>query len=226
MCSRTTEFRGILTKVGRLVRDTHSPAMAGFRMSWALVTVAALLLGGCGEALTEGAAAPKTATQKPAAPAAAATQSTLGRLDRQAVDVVLTEKGPQWVFQRVVPEEVFVEGKFVGWRIVSMPKEWESLDIKPGDVVTRVNGLEIERPEDMWRVWTSVYVASELKIAYQREGKARELVLSIDGQAAKELPSKLRDDAPPPRKSAGKKRVIVIEGAAPPESDADAEDVE
>ncbi len=201
--------------------------MAGFRMSWALVSIAALSLLGCGEALTEGAAAPKAATQKPAASApTAVTHTTPGRLDRQAVDLVLTEKGPQWVFQRVVPEEVFVEGKFVGWRIVSMPKEWESLDIKPGDVVTRVNGLEIERPEDMWRVWTSVYVASELKIAYQREGKARELVLAIDGQAAKELPSKLRDEAPPPRKTSGKKRVVVIEGAPPPDSETDAEDVE
>lgn len=201
--------------------------MAGFRMSWALVSIAALSLLGCGEALTEGAAAPKAATQKPAASApTAVTHTTPGRLDRQAVDVVLTEKGPQWVFQRVVPEEVFVEGKFVGWRIVSMPKEWESLDIEPGDVVTRVNGLEIERPEDMWRVWTSVYVASELKIAYQREGKARELVLAIDGQAAKELPSKLRDEAPPPRKTSGKKRVVVIEGAPPPDSETDAEDVE
>lgn len=187
--------------------------------------LAALLSIGCAASAPE-AAAPKkpAASATPAAAAPAATSAPTGRLARAEVDTILTEKGPPWLFQRVVPEEVFVNGKFAGWRILSLPKEWEALEIKPGDVVTRVNGLGLERPEDLWKAWTSVFTASELKIGYERGGKALELVMPIDGQAAKELPARLRDDAPPPpRQKDRKKQTVVIEPPVAPPMDADAE---
>ncbi len=188
----------------------------------------ALLSVACAASAPEAATPKKPAASAPqVAPSSAAASATPGRLARAEVDVILTEKGPPWLFQRVVPEEVFVDGKFAGWRILSMPKEWEGLEIKPGDVITRVNGLSLERPEDLWKAWTSVLVTSELKIGYQRGGKTLELVLPIDGQAAKELPARLRDDAPPPaRQKDRKKKTVVIEPPVAPPMDADAEEDE
>lgn len=181
---------------------------------------------GCAANAPEAVAPQKPAQARVETPGATpAASAPTGRLARAEVDAIVTEKGPPWLFQRVVPEEVFVNGKFAGWRILSMPKEWESLDLKPGDVVTRVNGMELERPEDVWRAWTSVLVASELKIAYERGGKALELVMPIDGQAAKELPERLRDDAPPTRRDKDRKKTtVVIEPPVAPPMDGDADD--
>ena len=55
------------------------------------------------------------------------------------------------------------DGKFVGFRINSLQgNSWKGVDLKPGDVVTKVNGFPIERPEQALEVFQSLDVASEL----------------------------------------------------------------
>ena len=186
----------------------------------------AFALVGCGGSV---ATAPPPAAPTPVAATkleAPKVKAAPGHLSRAEVDAVIQKNGPPWVLQRVVPEEVFREGKFVGWKILSMPKEWSTLDLQPGDVVTRVNGMQLERPENMWSAWTSLAVSSELKIAYERDGTPRELVLQIDGPAAAEIPASMRDDAPRPRepKKKGPPKTIVIgSGEAPTASGEDGE---
>jgi type II secretion system protein C len=72
-------------------------------------------------------------------------------------------------------------GKFRGFRIASLkdPQFWSGVDLRPGDVVTRVNGLPIERPEQAQTAFESLETASELRVSYDREGEARELVYAI-----------------------------------------------
>ena len=41
--------------------------------------------------------------------------------------------------------------------------------MKPGDVVTAVNGFSIERPEQAQQAFLSLAVASELRVDYERE---------------------------------------------------------
>jgi len=53
------------------------------------------------------------------------------------------------------------------------------VDLKPGDVVTSVNGLPIERPDQAETAFESLEVASELRVALEREGQPRELVYPI-----------------------------------------------
>jgi len=48
-----------------------------------------------------------------------------------------------------------------------------------GDVVTAVNGFSIERPEQALSVFDSLQVASELRVAYERDGQPREIVYAI-----------------------------------------------
>ena len=55
----------------------------------------------------------------------------------------------------------------------------KELDLKPGDVVTRVNGHSIERPEQALKVWNGLRVASELFVEYERDGRARSLRWAI-----------------------------------------------
>jgi hypothetical protein len=152
------------------------------------------------------------AKARPAVPKAASLPA--GHLARADVDEALS-KGPPWLLRRVAVEEVLREGKFVGWRVVAMPAEWTAIDLKAGDVVTRVNGMPLERPDDLYTAWSSLVVASDLKVAYERAGAAREVVFHIEGAPAKDSPVPAADAPPPPRKRAAKSTVVITEETSP-----------
>lgn len=109
-----------------------------------------------------------------------------GALDRGSLEVVLRQ-GPPWLLERVPVEEVLEGTKFVGWRVQELPLEWRGIALQPGDVVTSVNTMPLETPTDFWAAWTSLSVASELKIAYLREGEPQEMSLPIYGQPSPTL---------------------------------------
>jgi hypothetical protein len=165
--------------------------------------------------------APPPVVAAPAPPAV-----PTGHLVRAEVDRVLVTQGPPWVLRRIVSEEVMKsDGKFAGWRLVGLPEEWRGIDLRPGDVVTRVNGLPLETPDQAWDAWKSVARAPELKISLMRDGAPRELTLPIDGAPTAETtgalgrdPGPQRPSAPPPARSS-----IQLGGTQTPEpSDEDA----
>ena len=113
------------------------------------------------------------------APATASTTRTLRRADiRQAL-----AQGLGVFLQRVDLDDrpVRVGGKFHGFRIAVLRDGafWNGVDLKPGDVVTAINGFPIERPEQAQTAFDSVEVASDLRVAYERDGQTRELVFPI-----------------------------------------------
>jgi len=70
--------------------------------------------------------------------------------------------------------------RFVGFRIAELRgPRWRGIDLKPGDVVTAVNGFSIERPEQAQQAFLSLAVASELRVDYERDGQPRTLRLAI-----------------------------------------------
>lgn len=84
--------------------------------------------------------------------------------------------------QGVVTEPHLEGGDFVGFQIVSLYPDdprFARLDLQPGDVVTRVNGQSIERPEHALAVWSSLRVASQLLVEYRHEGEPKELRFEI-----------------------------------------------
>ncbi len=100
---------------------------------------------------------------------------------------MLTMQGPPWILRRVISEEVLRhDGKFAGWRLVGLPEEWSSIDLKPGDVVSRVNGLPLETPDQFWEAWKSVAKAPEVRIDLSRDGVARQVIIPIDGAPSAE----------------------------------------
>jgi len=91
------------------------------------------------------------------------------------------KSGVGTLLQRVVvdtDQPVFRSGKFLGFRITSVPREW-GMDLKPGDVVTRVNGFSVERPESAYEALQSLEVASELRVDYERNGEPHSMRYSI-----------------------------------------------
>jgi hypothetical protein len=107
--------------------------------------------------------------------------------------------------------------RFLGWRIVAMPDEWK-VDLQPGDVVTAVNGLGLERPTDVWAAWASVAKAKEVTIAIERNGAKKDVVLKIVGDPKPETADALangRGGGGGEQRSDQPRGTIVIEERAP-----------
>ena len=64
------------------------------------------------------------------------------------------------------------------FKLKTINPDW-AIDLRPGDVITRVNGQAIEHPEEADAALRSLEKAPSLKVDYEREGKPRTLELPI-----------------------------------------------
>jgi len=137
------------------------------------------LLVGCGAAPEAPAVAPKAVAKAPPAqkPIARPPQGALYREDVNA----LIERGFPDFLQRVEVEPRLVDGQFRGWSIVQLnPSDfWSGVDLKPGDIVTRVNDLPIERETEAFDAFESLKQSDALRVAFQRDGQSRLLEYKI-----------------------------------------------
>jgi type II secretory pathway component PulC len=152
------------------------------RTSLSLLGALAVALCQCA---SEPAVTPRPATTpdtKPAPPPAAAAPVPEHRLKRSVVHAAIAQ-GLGAFLQHVDLDDapVRVAGHFRGFRIAGLrdPQFWAGVDLKPGDVVTRVNGFPIERPEQAQTAFESLEVARELRVSYERAGEPHELVYPI-----------------------------------------------
>lgn len=140
--------------------------------------VLSFAVGACG-----GASAPPPETKTPATPAAsgppAAPAAPITHVRRSELRTVIARPGSFLQNVSLDDQPVMVGGKFHGFRIVALPSTWPGLDLAPGDVVTKVNGMAIEHPEEAFDALKSLETAPELRVSYERAGEARELKLPI-----------------------------------------------
>ncbi len=103
-------------------------------------------------------------------------------LERADVDQVV-DAGLGRFLQSVSVEPSLVEGRFQGFRIVEIrpPDAFHGVDLKVGDVVTRINDMPIERPQQAYDAFVSLKQANALVVSFIRGGKPRELTLPIVG---------------------------------------------
>jgi len=137
------------------------------------------LLVGCGADPVPPPAAPKVVAKAPVAQPAAP-RPPQGALFREDVNALIDQGFPQFL-QRVEVEARLVEGQFRGWTIVNLsPSDfWSSVDLKPGDIVTRVNDLPIERDTEAYDAFESLKGATDLRVTFQRDGQPRLLEYKI-----------------------------------------------
>jgi type II secretory pathway component PulC len=123
----------------------------------------------------------ETAAQGTTAPRAEPAAAAKPGLHRQELTAVL-DRGPGAFLQSVRVRASLGGGSFSGWEILSLDAEdgrFERVDLGPGDVVTRINGRVVERPEQLSEVWESLRGATELVVEYRRHGELRELRFPI-----------------------------------------------
>jgi len=91
-----------------------------------------------------------------------------------------TQQGRGVFLQNVTVDDwpVMREGKFHGFKIKAINPQW-GVDLRPGDVVTRVNGVVPEHPEEADAALRGLEKAASLKVDFEREGKPRTLELPI-----------------------------------------------
>jgi S1-C subfamily serine protease len=89
--------------------------------------------------------------------------------------------------QRVEVEAALDNGQFKGFRIVGLypPGFWQDVDLKPGDVVTRVNGMPIERETQAYDAFVALKKTSRLEVSYERGAERRKLVYKIEPRPAR-----------------------------------------
>jgi hypothetical protein len=149
----------------------------------------------------------KTSADSPApalphvAEEAKATPSAPGTLQRAEVERVV-DGGFGRFLGHVEVEPRLSAGKFAGWSIVSLqpPELWNGIDLRPGDVVTRVNGMPIEREGEAYDAFQAVRSADKLEVTYLRQNQSRTLSYVIVGKPSPALPAQ---PAPPPSKAGG-----------------------
>ncbi|MEB2313556.1 MAG: hypothetical protein OZ921_21025 [Sorangiineae bacterium] len=162
-------------------------------------------LYGCGGAAP---ASPPRAASQPAP----ATPRAVTELARAEV-VAAVDAGLGRFLQHVELEPVLVGGKFEGFRVVTLrpPEFWDGVDVRPGDVVTQVNGQPIERETQAYDAFQALKTARALEVSLTRDGKPRTLVLPIVGAP----PASATAPAPPPAPAKSEPGSSALVGASP-----------
>ncbi len=143
--------------------------------------LSALFLLGCAETppIIEG---PSPSELPPAPPSARldAARPPPGKLYRDDVERAV-DAGLGQFLQKVSVEAQLRDGKFNGWIVRGLypPDFWAGIDLRPGDVVTSVNGKPIERDTDAYSAFQSLKTAPRLDIAASRDGAPHPLGFEI-----------------------------------------------
>lgn len=124
-----------------------------------------------------------------------AVPQNLGQL-RQAI-----ANNPERLMDAVRAMPVMQQGKLTGYRIypAGNPSIFNQLGLRPGDVVTSINGIPLTDPAQSMRILASVKTAEQVSITLLRNGQSQTQVLQMQdqGQSGPEPPSQNPDDNPP-----------------------------
>ena len=119
-----------------------------------------------------------TVTVLKAAPTASAERFVI---ERERYDKVLT-KGPASFIQQVRVKPYIDRGRFRGFILLnSFPDSapQEDSELQPGDVIQRINGQSVERPDQFMKVWNSLKGQKALTLRILRNNQPLKLTWKI-----------------------------------------------
>lgn len=82
---------------------------------------------------------------------------------------------------RLEDEPVYRDGRFHGFRLVSLAEPLTRSGLTKGDVIVRVNGRSIERPEQALAVFREAAGEPAIVVDFERDGAAAQLRIPIVG---------------------------------------------
>jgi S1-C subfamily serine protease len=104
-----------------------------------------------------------------------------GQLRRAALIRLIDAGLPRWM-QGVEGDRMLAKHRFQGWLIKSLyPNDpcYRDIDLRPGDVVQKVNGKSIEKPEQAFDVVESLRSAPGIVVELLRDGKPQRITIAI-----------------------------------------------
>lgn len=149
-----------------------------------LPALLATLALACGESMPKESATPASAVATTAAPQPSATPAPVEKVTKLARGEVAKRMKSgvgQFLFDGKVdfdPNPVMKNGRFHGLKLVSFRPDWD-VGLRPGDVITKVNGIRIETPFDAHDALEACGKANAVKVEYDREGKPETIELPI-----------------------------------------------
>lgn len=113
------------------------------------------------------------ASVDPQASPTSVTPTAVLPMELRRSDVKAVQKlGPGAIFANVELDPVMRNDRFFGWKIMRMRSAgWKQNELRAGDIVQRVNGQTIERPEEAVQVFKSLEGAKQIVIDFERAGR-------------------------------------------------------
>jgi type II secretory pathway component PulC len=121
------------------------------------------------KAAPQSASTPATQSSTQSSPTPSSKGNALDGAIRRSELLWVHRQGPQQFIQQVRVKPSFRRGRFFGWRIVAYKGPGP---VHSGDVIRRINGKPIERPEQFMAVWDNLLAQQELVVEMQRAGHA------------------------------------------------------
>jgi general secretion pathway protein C len=128
----------------------------------------------------------------------------------ERVRQLVTEQ-PGMVADIMRPQPVFAQGRQRGFRVFPgrNRQAFVRLGLRPGDLVTAINGTPLDDPQRSAEIFQTLYASSEARITVMRNGRQQDLVLNM-AQVAQEAEQLMNADPAAPADAA------PSEPAAPP----------
>ena len=101
---------------------------------------------------------------------------------RRSALIRLIDAGlPRWM-QGVEGDRALANHRFQGWLIKSLYPDdpcYQDIDLHRGDIVQKVNGKSIEKPEQAFDVVQSLKTAPAIVVEFVRDGKPQRFTIAI-----------------------------------------------
>lgn len=111
------------------------------------------------------AASPVLAVEQPA---------YIGVVERKGL-VAMLERGMGHLLSHLQLESQAAPGAFSGFRVAALDPAWQDAGLQVGDLILRLNGQRIERPEQAQAALNSLRTASEIRVEILRDGAPAQL---------------------------------------------------
>jgi len=103
----------------------------------------------------------------------------LGVVDRAGLTAIV-EQGLGRMLGRLQLRPTLEGNRFRGFRVAGLDAQWSTSGVRTGDIITRLNGQPIERPEQAMVAFDSLRVASEIAVEIVRDSKPMRLRYRVE----------------------------------------------
>lgn len=90
-------------------------------------------------------------------------------------------QNPQSVLKYIRLSQVSNDGKIEGYRVNPGKdrKLFDSVGLKPGDIATSLNGIDLTDPAAMSSLWKNMSEMTELNLTVQRDGQLHDIFIGL-----------------------------------------------